>query len=213
MPRIQKFLKFGSVGVLKPCCTIAAGRIRALTAARPITPISPRCPSAWQLNPAEAPPIDAENLFRQPGPRQIPGSACWRAPRHNKSSRIFSECVSSPLGRFVISSGARNMGAKRSGQRPDVQSAALARPRRGSALQCRANKRSRGQAHDARDRTPRGTGRGASARRMRLSLAGTVIRCDALPVTTGSGPMPRRRWLRYRCLRVSLKPESSKPPI
>jgi hypothetical protein len=48
---------------------------------------------------------------------------------------------------------------------------------------------------------------------MRLSLAGTVIRCDALPVTTGSGPMPRRRWLRYRCLRVSLKPESSKPPI
>src|ERR1700731_1422544 len=53
--------------------TIAAGRIRALTAARPITPISPRCPSAWQLNPAEAPPIDAENLFRQPGPRQTHG--------------------------------------------------------------------------------------------------------------------------------------------
>ena len=53
--------------------TIAAGRIRALTAARPITPISPRCPSAWQLNPAEAPPIDTENLFRQPGPRQLVG--------------------------------------------------------------------------------------------------------------------------------------------
>src|SRR5258708_39471976 len=51
--------------------TIAAGRIRALTAARPITPTSPRCPSAWQPNPAEAPLIDAEKLFRQPGPRQM----------------------------------------------------------------------------------------------------------------------------------------------
>src|SRR6516164_3256930 len=49
--------------------TIAAGRIRALTAARPITPTSPRCPSAWQPSPAEAPLIDAEKLFRQPGPR------------------------------------------------------------------------------------------------------------------------------------------------
>src|SRR5580700_12071355 len=49
--------------------TIAAGRIRALTAARPITPTSPRCLSAWQPNPAEAPLIDAEKLFRQPGPR------------------------------------------------------------------------------------------------------------------------------------------------
>src|SRR6516164_6652200 len=52
--------------------TIAAGRIRALTAARPITPTSPRCPSAWQPSPAEAPLIDAEKLFRQPGPRQYP---------------------------------------------------------------------------------------------------------------------------------------------
>src|SRR5579864_4600450 len=50
--------------------TMAAGRIRALTAARPITPTSLRCPSAWQLNLAEAPLIDAEKLFRQPGPRQ-----------------------------------------------------------------------------------------------------------------------------------------------
>jgi RNA-directed DNA polymerase len=39
-----------------------------LTAARPITPTSPRCLSAWQLNPAEPPLIDAEQLFRQPGP-------------------------------------------------------------------------------------------------------------------------------------------------
>jgi hypothetical protein len=36
----------------------------------PIKPTSRRCPSAWQHNPAEAPLIDAENLFRQPGPPQ-----------------------------------------------------------------------------------------------------------------------------------------------
>ncbi len=39
--------------------------------ARPIKPISPRCQSAWQLALAEARLIDAENLFRQPGPPQI----------------------------------------------------------------------------------------------------------------------------------------------
>ncbi len=52
--------------------TIVAGRIRALTALLPITPTSPRCPSAWQLNPADAPLIEAEKLFRQPG---LPQSA------------------------------------------------------------------------------------------------------------------------------------------
>jgi hypothetical protein len=34
----------------------------------PIKPTSPRCHSAWQPNPAEAPLIDAEKLFRQPRP-------------------------------------------------------------------------------------------------------------------------------------------------
>ena len=32
MPSIQQFLKLGSVGVLKPCCTTAGDHIRALTA-------------------------------------------------------------------------------------------------------------------------------------------------------------------------------------
>jgi hypothetical protein len=39
-----------------------------LTEAPRIKPTSTRCHSAWQPNPAEAPLIDAEILFRQPGP-------------------------------------------------------------------------------------------------------------------------------------------------
>ena len=53
MPGVQQFPKFGSVGVLKPCCIIDADRIRALTARRPIKPTSPNCRSARQPNPAE----------------------------------------------------------------------------------------------------------------------------------------------------------------
>jgi len=48
--------------------TISVGRMRALTAQHPIKPTSLRCRSARQPNLAEAPLIDAENLFRQPGP-------------------------------------------------------------------------------------------------------------------------------------------------
>src|SRR5262249_4774196 len=44
---------------------------RLLTASPPIKPTSTRCPSAWQPTTAEAPLIDAENLFRQPGPLQL----------------------------------------------------------------------------------------------------------------------------------------------
>ena len=42
--------------------------IRALTASHPIKPTSLRCHSAWQPNPGRGPLIEAENLFRQPGP-------------------------------------------------------------------------------------------------------------------------------------------------
>jgi len=45
---IKQFSENGPVGVLKPCCTMAAGPTRALTATRPIKPTSTRCPSAWQ---------------------------------------------------------------------------------------------------------------------------------------------------------------------
>src|SRR5215831_16893398 len=51
--------------------TTAIGLIRALTDARPIKPTSTRCLSARRPNPAEAPLIDAEILFRQPQPPQI----------------------------------------------------------------------------------------------------------------------------------------------
>src|SRR6516164_5973497 len=48
--------------------TAAIGLIRALTDARPIKPTSTRCLPRGGLAPAEAPPIDAEILFRQPQP-------------------------------------------------------------------------------------------------------------------------------------------------
>jgi hypothetical protein len=50
--------------------TISEDRIRALTASRPIEPTSTRCPSAWQPNHGGGSLSDAENLFKQPGPRQ-----------------------------------------------------------------------------------------------------------------------------------------------
>src|SRR5215469_11138990 len=51
--------------------TTAIVLIRALTDARPIKPTSTRCLSARRPNPAEAPLIDAEILFRQPQPPQL----------------------------------------------------------------------------------------------------------------------------------------------
>ena len=48
--------------------TTAADRIRALTARHPIKPTSPAASPLGSLTPADAPLIDAENLFRQPGP-------------------------------------------------------------------------------------------------------------------------------------------------
>ena len=69
MMSIKNLAKNGPVGVLKPCCTMAAVRTRALTTRTPDQayfdlPAAPR----GSLTPAEAPLIDAENLFRQPGP-------------------------------------------------------------------------------------------------------------------------------------------------
>src|SRR6516162_4212739 len=68
MPSIKQFSENGPVGVPNRCCTTAGAHIRALTARHPIKPTSPCCPSAWQPNPADPPFIDAEILFRQPGP-------------------------------------------------------------------------------------------------------------------------------------------------
>jgi len=51
MISIKNLAKNGPVGVLNPCCTIAAALTRALTAARRIKPTATRCRSAWQPNP------------------------------------------------------------------------------------------------------------------------------------------------------------------
>jgi hypothetical protein len=51
MPRIKDLTLLGPMGVLSSRCTIAAGRIRALTAPHPFKLTSIRCQSAWQPNP------------------------------------------------------------------------------------------------------------------------------------------------------------------
>src|SRR5215468_9938609 len=68
--------------------TTAIGLIRALTDARPIKPTSTRCLSARRPNPAEAPLIDAEILFRQPQP---PHSTYLSVPPNQM--RAFEEFV------------------------------------------------------------------------------------------------------------------------
>ena len=70
MPWVQKFSKLGSVGVLKRCCTTGADLTRALTAHARSSLLHPAAHPHGSLTPADAPLIDAEKLFRQPGPSQ-----------------------------------------------------------------------------------------------------------------------------------------------
>ena len=70
MPRVKDLALFGPMGVASSRCTIRSDRIRALTTPHQIMPTSPRCQSAWQPTPADAPLIDAENLLKKPGPAQ-----------------------------------------------------------------------------------------------------------------------------------------------
>src|SRR5258705_14019245 len=97
---------------------MAGVRIRALTERHPIKPTSLRCHSAWQLNLGRPPLIDAEDLFRQPGPPYSDcdsGSDLWREDRAlrghvekstkriggnaRKSPRIAPSLVNISLGR------------------------------------------------------------------------------------------------------------------
>src|SRR6185369_4426186 len=57
-----------------------------LTAPHPIKPTSPRCRSASAgLILAEARLIDAEKLFRQPGPQQTGKRMSWKAIRYSRN--------------------------------------------------------------------------------------------------------------------------------
>jgi len=51
MMGVQNLTPDGLMGVLKPCCIMAAARIRALTAAHRIKPTSTNRHSAWRPNP------------------------------------------------------------------------------------------------------------------------------------------------------------------
>jgi hypothetical protein len=74
MPTIMHFSENGLVGVLKPCCTTADDRIRALTASHPIKPTSTRCRSAWQPNPGRG------STYRSGKAVQTTGTTSGRCP-------------------------------------------------------------------------------------------------------------------------------------
>ena len=67
---INQFSENGPVGVLKPSCTTGADLTPVLTGARLIRLTSPAAHPHGSLTTADAPLIDAERLFRQPGPPQ-----------------------------------------------------------------------------------------------------------------------------------------------
>jgi hypothetical protein len=63
--------KKGSVSVLKPCCTITADRIRALTTRHPIAPASNRRLPAWQPNPGRSSTYRRGNSVQTTGATSI----------------------------------------------------------------------------------------------------------------------------------------------
>ena len=106
MMPIKNLATNGPVGVLKPRCIIAAAPIRALTAARRIKPTSPHCRSARQPNPADAPLIDAEILFRQPGPAH--SSTETSSSRYSRSYLLKSALLL-PAAIYLRSAAARTL--------------------------------------------------------------------------------------------------------
>jgi hypothetical protein len=104
MKTVRNFALLGPVGVLKLRSTIAAARIRALTARRPIKPTSIRCHSAWQPNPAEAPLSDAENLVQTSGTTSVRvGDLCANNLDHLVQFRNLSFMVNNSfmIGRVL----------------------------------------------------------------------------------------------------------------
>src|SRR5262245_16398189 len=85
--------------------TTAIGLIRALTDARPIKPTSTRCLSARRPNPAEAPLIDAEILFRQPQPPQSTNLACSVVPTMESCPNCKSEMSITQVMPFLLVDG------------------------------------------------------------------------------------------------------------
>jgi hypothetical protein len=87
-----------------------------LTVRHPIRPISTSRRSAWQLNPGKSPFIDAENLFRHPGPPhttyQFIAGERLRADytRANMMPRVTSD-RGAPTGRIGSGGGAGEMTA------------------------------------------------------------------------------------------------------
>jgi hypothetical protein len=63
MPMINQFSENGPVGVLKPSCTTATDLTRALSSL-----LHPAAHPHGSLTTADAPLIEAEKPFRQPGP-------------------------------------------------------------------------------------------------------------------------------------------------
>jgi hypothetical protein len=88
---IKQFSENAPVGVLKPCCTISADRIRALTASRPIKPTSTRCPSAWQPNPGRG------STYRRGKAVQTTGTTSEPVFGASRPSRTAQEAGATPI--------------------------------------------------------------------------------------------------------------------
>src|SRR5258706_14143690 len=94
---------------------MAGVRIRALTERHPIKPTSLRCHSAWQLNLGRPPLIDAEDLFRQPGPPhkgECETSRCLQScKRGGATMRISEVFIRRRVGTSLLAVGIILLGA------------------------------------------------------------------------------------------------------
>ena len=87
---VQNLTPDGLVGVLKPCCTIVTDRTEALTTPHRINLLQPAASPLGGLTSADAPLIDAEILFRQPGTAHLLACRNWCC---SKSAAIWGTAV------------------------------------------------------------------------------------------------------------------------
>src|SRR5258708_39912500 len=84
MISIENLAKNGPVGVLKPCCTMAADRIRALTTPHQIKPTSTSRHSAWRPNQGR------RSTYRRGESVQTSGTSSQVRREHSRNVRARS---------------------------------------------------------------------------------------------------------------------------
>jgi hypothetical protein len=81
---IKNLAKNGPVGVLKPCCTMAADRTKALTTPHQIKPTSTSRQSAWRPNPGRG------STYRRGETVQTTGTSSLQRPLPDDAIRIVA---------------------------------------------------------------------------------------------------------------------------